>query len=56
MMILGLLGACNNFITQMEHHACWANRKQGSGGDLAAVDSLEVDEVEGGGQSDVENN
>ena len=29
----------------------WANRKQGSGGGLAAVDSLEVDEVEGGGQS-----
>ena len=30
--------------------------KQGSGGELALVVSLQVDEVEGGGLSDVEDN
>ena len=35
---------------------CWADRKQGSDGGLTAVDSLEVDEVEGGGQSGEEDN
>ena len=33
---------------------CWTNRKRGSGGDLAAVDSLVVEEVEGGEQSGAE--
>ena len=32
----------------------WTNRKRGSGGDLAAVDSLVVEEVEGGEQSGAE--
>ena len=35
---------------------CWANQKQGSGGGLTVVDSLEVDEMEGGGQSSEEDN
>ena len=35
---------------------CWVNRKQGSGGVLAAVEPLEVDKVESGGLSDVEDN
>ena len=50
------ISTLHHLVQPLHPHPCWTNQKRGSGGDLAAVDSLVVEEVEGGEQSGTEDN